>query len=248
VAAIRCDIDQAKKYLQGMMHAEEAAAFEKNLESDPQFREEFDFNRELLESMRIHYKATLKEKLHNLEGASVLHKQSSIKSTKIFRIAGMAAAIALAITLGYGLLFNPTDPQATFEQYYSPYYNVLDGAERSIENESGDLAMRLYDQQRYEEAVKVFDTALTKDPDNINLQFYKALSLMSIGQADSAIVQLKQVLENTQDPWYEPARWYLGLAYLQSGDVSQAKGIFTAIMASDDSYSERAGELLETLN
>lgn len=230
------------------MSAEEAAVFENNLATDPLFREEFDYNKDLLDSMRIHYKSALKHKLQKLEAVSVVPSQKKTSSRRIFKRVGMAASIALAITLGYVLLFNRTDPQAIFVQYYAPYYNVLDGTERSMEDERGDLAMRLYDQQRYEEAVKVFDTALTKNPDNINLQFYKALSLMSIGQADSAIVQLQQVLENTQDQWYEPARWYLGLAYLQSGQVNQAKGIFIAIKASDDSYSERAIEILEALD
>ena len=246
VAAIRCDIDETKRYLQGKMSAEEAAAFEKNLKTDPQFREEFDFNKDLLESMRIHYKSVLKDKLVSLEKPAE-GSQKKGGQRRFFQITSIAAAVALMIALTYGLLFNPVDPQAIFDQYYSPYYNVLDGTERSAGNVSGDLAMRLYEQQQYEEALLVFREAIRQNPDNTSLSFYKALSHLSVEQADSAIVDLNQVVNEPEDQLQEPARWYLGLAYLQRGDVGQAKEIFTTIEAADDSYSERASEILKAL-
>jgi tetratricopeptide (TPR) repeat protein len=247
VAAIRCDIDETKRYLQGKMSAEEAAAFEKNLETDPQFREEFAFNKDLLESMRIHYKSVLKDKLQSLE-YSAEDSQKKGGQRRFFQITGMAAAIALVVAVGYGLFFTPSDPQGVFDQHFTPYYNVLGGTERSAGNVSGDLAMRLYEQQQYEEALVIFREAIRQHPDNTSLLFYKALSHLSVAQADSAIVDLNQVVNEPEGQLQEPARWYLGLAYLQKGDVRQAKEIFAIIKASADSYSERAGEILEALD
>lgn len=229
------------------MSAEEAASFEKNLKDDPQFREEFDFNKDLLESMRIHYKSVLKDKLVNLEKPNEGSSKKSGKN-RFFQITGIAAVVALMIALSYGLFFNPVDTQAVFEEYYSPYYNVLGGAERSVDNVNGNLAMRLYEQQQYEEALLVFREAIHQNPDNPSLPFYKALSHLSVEEADSAIADLTRVVNQTEAPLQEPARWYLGLAYLQKGDTKKAKELFKEIEASGDSYSERASEVLEAIN
>lgn len=228
------------------MSAEEAAAFENNLETDPQFREEFDFNKDLLESMRIHYKSVLKDKLQSLEEPAE-DSQKKGNQRRFFQITGIAAAIALLLAVGYGLFFTPSDPQGIFEQHFTPYYNVLNGTERSAGNVSGDLAMRLYEQQQYEEALVVFREAIRQHPDNTGLLFYKALSHLSVTQSDSAIAALNQVVNEPEGQLQEPARWYLGLAYLQKGDVGQATEMFTTIKASGDSYSERASEILEAL-
>lgn len=247
MAAIRCDIDQTRRYLQGKMSAEETASFEKNLKTDPQFREEFDFNKDLLESMRIHYKAVLKDKLQHLEEATD-QPQKKTGQRHFFRITGIAAAIALLVAVGYGLFFTSSDPQAVFDQYYTPYYNVLEGTERSAGNASGDLAMRLYEQQRYEEALPVFGEAVSQNPNNTSLLFYKALSHLSVGQADAAVMDLNQVVNKPDEQLEEPVRWYLGLAYLQKGDTEKAAAVFKEIEASGDSYSERAKEILEALD
>lgn len=229
------------------MSAEEAAAFEKNLETDPQFREEFDFNKDLLESMRIHYKSVLKDKLQSLE-ESAKDSQKKGGQRRFFQITGIAAAIALVVAVGYGLFFTPSDPEGVFEQHFTPYYNVLNGTERSAGNVSGGLAMRLYEQQQYEEALVVFREAIRQHPDNTGLLFYKALSHLSVEQADSAIVDLHRVVNQPEGQLQEPARWYLGLAYLQKGDTEKAKALFEEIETSGDSYSDRAKEVLEAIN
>lgn len=246
MAAIRCDIDQTRRYLQGKMSTEETAMFQKNLETDPQFREEFDFNKDMLESMRIHYKSALKDKLQSLEKPAE-GPQKKGGQRRFLQMSGIAAAVALMIGLAYAFIFNTIDTQAVFDEYYSPYYNVLEGTERSVENVSGNLAMRLYDQQQYEEAILVFEEAISQDPNNVHLLFYKALSHLSIDQAEAAIAALKQVLNDPGNQLQEPARWYLGLAYLQNDDVEQAEEIFLSIKASGDSYSERASTILEAL-
>jgi len=229
------------------MSAEEVEAFEQKLKTDPQFREDFEYNRDLLESMRIHYKSALKNKLKQLDApADDPYKKAGTR--RFFQVTGIAAAIALLVGVGYALFFTSSDTQALFEQYYSPYYNVVDGSERSAGDVSGELAMRLYDQQRYEEALLVFKEAISRNPENHRLLFYKAMSHLSISQTDTAIANLQEVMNKPEERLHEPARWYLGLAYLQQGNVDKAKEIFATIESSNDSYSQRAGEILNALN
>lgn len=224
---------------------EEAADFEKNLE-DPQFREAFEFNKDLLDSMRIHYRSELKNKLKSLDDGMV---PSIAKSTnKRFYMIGVAAAIVFIVASTLVFLFDQTDHQELFSEYYSPYYNVLDEAERSLDGEGEDLAMRLYDQRKYEEAITVFEEAIQNNPNSEALRFYQALSYLSIGQADSAIVQLSPIASASQARFREPARWYLGLAYLRRDDLKEAEAIFKSIVDDGDSYSDRAKEILEALD
>jgi Tfp pilus assembly protein PilF len=245
VATQKCDIDLAKKYLQVKMSAEESASFEKNLASDPQFREDFEFNKDLLDSMCIHYKSVLKGKLQDLE-VSEDKPGKQLKQRYFFRLSGIAAALALMIVAVYTLWFNQPDAQEVFNQYYTPYYNIMDGAERSVDNESGHLAMRLYDQKQYKEALQVFREAIAQNPEDTVLVFYKALSHLSIAQTDAAMVDLKMVSESNHE-LHEAAQWYLGLAYLQKGDATNAKQLFENIKNSDSSYREQANQILGDL-
>lgn len=248
MTAIRCDIDETKRFLQGKMNADEATAFQQNLETDPQFREEFDFNKDLLESMRIHYKSVLKGKLQNLEDSEETPAPKKTKQRSFWQISSIAAAIALLFVIGYALLFNRADTESVFDQYYSPYYNVLDGTERSVGNENTDLAMRLYDQQRYEEALLVFEEAITQNPQNTGLLFYKAISHLSLEQPDSAIATLNHIVNQPDNQFQEPAQWYLGLSYLQKGNTEKAKTQFETIESSNNSYSDRARNILDALH
>ena len=229
------------------MEADEVRRFEEGLRNDAQFREEFDYNKELLESMQMHYKSALKDKLRALEDTAPAPFRKKASTWPTYKLAGIAAAVTILMALGYGLFFNQPDPQRTFAQYYSPYYNVLEGTERSGNTTRGSLAMRLYDQQRYEEAARVFDRVVRQLPNNSAFRFYAALSQMSAGQADAAITNLQQVLKNPQDQWHEPARWYLGLAHLQQGDTEKARELLQAIAASESSYRRQAREVLDAL-
>lgn len=242
----QCDMDQTRRYLQGRMKADELRAFEEQLKTNAPFREEFEFNKDLLESMHIHYKNRLKDKLRSLDQSSA--GKAFPHSGWYYKWAGIAAALLVVAISSYWFFFLRTNTQAIFDQYYTPYYNVLDGAERSVDGDYGNLAMRLYDQERYEEALPVFERAIAQEPDASMLLFYKALAHLSTGQADAAIVHLEKVMAQTDFRLKEPARWYLGLAFLHKGDTAAAKNIFEEIAATHDSYSERAKEILEALH
>ncbi len=242
----RCDMDQTSKYLQGKMQAEEKEAFEQLLNTDALFREEFEFNRDLLESMRIHYRSRLKGRLQDLEQAAV---PTAFRQRRVYYwVSGMAAAVLLVIVTSYWFFFLRTNPQLVFDQYYTPYYNVLEGTERSMSGNQGELAMRLYDQKRYEDAIPVFEQAIARQPNAPFLLFYKGLSHLSIKQADSAIVNLEKVRSRADFRLIEPAQWYLGLAYLQKGEIETAESVFEEIANSQGSYSDRASDILKAIH
>ena len=240
-----CDIDETKRYLQGKMTAEESAHFEDNLVNDPQFRQDFEFNKDLLESIRTHFGNELKNKLKEVDEN---HSARQSRSRFFIPVIGIAATVSILVFFFIKIVINTTDYQVLFDQYYSPYYNILGESERSVNKEDGNLAMRLYDQKRYEEAIRVFDNLIEQDPDNSAFRFYKALSHLELDQTASAIESLKMVVNKSDKRFEEPARWYLGLAYVNAEEIEKAKETFRDIIANESSYSERAVEILNRIN
>lgn len=237
-------IEEVKNYLEGKMTAQETADFEDRMARDPAFAQEVQLNRELLESMNLHFKSKVKRQLQKEDNKVVgLQRKKWISN----RVLAMAASLALIAVATYFLIFKGVDPAQLFDQYHTTYYNVVDGSVRSGTPESAQMAFRRYDQGDFQGAAQSFETLTDEHPDNLDYYLYQGLSYLEIGETERAVAALKKVLADQASSWAEPAEWYLGLTYLRSGNKKQAKQTFSQIVAEGNSYSERAEEILKKL-
>lgn len=139
------------------------------------------------------------------------------------------------------------DHHELFKEYFSPTSNDL------VKTNTGEAtqrlneqAFRLYDQQRYDQALILFDELLKgqKDP---NLLFYKGNTLLILGQYQSAL-QIFQTMPEGHGR-YLSSQWYAGLASLKLGQLTQAK-IHLNLVANNEQATNRskARQLLRSLN
>lgn len=239
-------IEEVRKYLQGSMTPEEVIQFEDRMDKDPAFAEEVQLNRELLESMSHHFKGKLKERLKH-EDKKVVFLGDKRGKPIWKRVLVMAASVALIAFASYFLFYGGPNNQELFDQYHTTYYNVVEGSTRSGDVPKATEAFKQYDQGDFKTAAESFGSLISQDPSNLDWIFYLGLANLEIQESDEGIDAFEKILEASTNEWLEPARWYLGLAYLQAGKIKNAKETFQQIASDGNSYSERAEKLLGKL-
>lgn len=111
-----------------------------------------------------------------------------------------------------------------------------------------DSAMIKYDKQDYGGAVKDFERTLKQNPNNEKALFYSAVSYMSLGETDKALVNLNKILANKNSKYYEDAQWYSSLAYIKNNDMKNARMNLIPLQNNEKSkYKKQADETLEQI-
>ena len=236
------DIELVKNYVNGTLSEEQRQQIEAHIAGDPGYAHEFNQLKEIVESITLFHRGELKKKLQREDE----QKTASLPARSNRRWWAMAASIVLIAVSGYLLFFIDPSPQEVYEDFYRPYYNVLSSGERSPDQTELD-AVGLYEQGQYEKALEVFERQLTAEPDNWGLVFYQGLNFLALERSEEAINNLEKVTNSSQIVLAEPAQWYLGLAYLQAGNLDQAKSVFSAIQNGTGTYQQKASEILQEL-
>jgi tetratricopeptide (TPR) repeat protein len=81
-------------------------------------------------------------------------------------------------------------------------------------------ALQLVSIGQTEQAIAIYDTLLSHDPNNIHLMYNKAYTLKLAHQIDQAIVIYKNII--AYSPEYEQAKFGLAMSYLLKGDFDNA--------------------------
>ena len=135
--------------------------------------------------------------------------------------------------------------------------------DRIPENPNGllDDAFFYYASGQYESAVTAIDSALTKTTTRGNdtftpltgfyASYYKALSLMSLGNTAAAIPLLQQALQQSPAEMLSiKAQWYLSLAYLKEEKTPDAAKTLQLLINNPaaGAYKSRAQKILSGIN
>lgn len=163
---------------------------------------------------------------------------------KTLRIGAMAALVVVFAAISWWA-FRPVTPEKLFEQYFSPYSNILttkgSGAEKLAQG------LLFYDLKMYDSAVAYFSHALPYDTLNQDVRFYLANALLASGKAIEAIPLFVSLQISPECKYCYPARWLLGLAWLKADNPENAKQVFGQIVNEPNFYSGKAEEILKKL-
>ena len=171
------------------------------------------------------------------------------------RLYAVAAALLLLVALGWWWSQRqPTfDPEAVYAAAFEPYANDLTDRRMGDDDPATDPAGRTlaaaslnYDRGDYAGAADSFARVLNLEPAPAPpvVRLYYGISLLAADRAQTA-APILEALRN--DPEYgNPATWYLALAWLRQGQISDARTTLNAIPA-DSPFRSRADRLLEQL-
>ena len=214
-------------YFSGQLSEAERKQFDTFLESDTDFRNEFEFQKSVEQAVISREHVKLKGQLQAVE--------NNINKTKTLKTWWLVAA-SIAILIVSGLYFYKTDysNKALFANYYQTPKNIVHPIVRNG-NQQDDLtnAFIAYQKEDYSTAQKLFSSLYDTKQESF-LLFYEGIALMELSQTDLAIQTLEEHIKYN-DVVSHKTNWYLALAYLKKGEVPKAKEIFKVI--SDDTMT-----------
>jgi len=226
--------DLIEKYFADTLSNEERILFDKLLQNDQAFKEEFVFQKELKQSIAHQQRETIKRTLQGFEDN--LNRKKVIS----FKYWLAAASVMLILTLGYFAFnkYTASQPEKLFTSNFSPYENVVHPTVRNSNNASIESkAFSAYDGGSYYKAINLLNSVENKEADYI--RFYKAMCFLALDKNQEAIDLLLPIATSPNESsdkykWRAKANWYLGLAYLNNNETDRAKSQFNVVINHPD--------------
>lgn len=158
-----------------------------------------------------------------------------------------AAAIVSAFIL-IKTLVPSYNPEKLFNSYYEPM-SIVSPVTRSFnaeESENYFSGIERYKFGDYKSAEVDFSKAMLQNESAIGPRFFLGITNLALGNYDYSINLLSDA---TSHPWEynKDAKWYLGLAYLKTGEKEKALGCFEFLAKTPGYYRQRAEEILRHL-
>ena len=244
--------DLIDRYFENSLSPREQKLFNDLLQDNSEFKEEFQFQKDLKKVIASKQQEDLKSTLIEIESRA---QKSSILMIlpKKWMIAASLLILASIGTWGVKSVYFPSN-EAIYADYFEPSRNTVQPVVRGENlNTIEYRAFVAYEAQNYHKAINLFNSV--KNPDVAYIDFYKALSYLALNKSEEAIELLKPLsyknsLAGKSEGFDKKARWYLALAYVNMDDEENAIMELTLIMndASSDYKKVAANEILDFLN
>ncbi|WP_394750108.1 tetratricopeptide repeat protein [Spongiimicrobium salis] len=233
-----------KYFLEGL-NGTEAGVFEKWLEEDVDFKEQFEFEKAVRQTIQSRERETLKSKLKHLE--TEIEAEQEEKSFP-WKFLGIAAS--MVVVLGFVAYFFTANGNSDAAQLYATHYKTYPNTVFAITRSNGEdtqerRAFVAYEANKHDEAIRLFE-AIRKQEPRAYIDFYLAQSYLSIGNTDKA-KSLFEKQSRSGGQFNEEALWYLGLVYLAENDVENAKSVFEELIKKKGYKQQEAVALLQKL-
>jgi len=174
-------------------------------------------------------------------------RKSAVRRIIASYVLPAAAAITGAVFLIRSIL--PSyNPDKIFNRYYEPLYTVST-VTRGLNNNGSDnftSALESYRDGNYEAAASGFSKSLQEETASLTPGFFLGITQIALENYDQAVRLLEGVTDQKSE-LTKDARWYLGLAYIKTGNKMKASECFELLAQSPGFYSERSEKILRRL-
>jgi TolA-binding protein len=175
-------------------------------------------------------------------------KRSASGRFLIIRYSSLAAAAVIGAVFLIRALLISGDTQKLFSKYYEPF-NAVSDITRGISSGgsiSFNRAIENYKSGDYLAAETGFSKAMLNETTSLSPSFFLGITEIQLGNYPGAIDLLGGVASR-QGEYTKEARWYLGLAYLKSGNKLKASECFELLARSPGFYKDRSEKILRRL-
>lgn len=236
------------KFFSNQLTEEQKKTFHQLLETDVEFKAQFEFENDLKHVIKKSKNENLKQKLVGFE-KEINAKDKNKPSKWTFRNWSIAASIALLVGMGW-IAYN-TFSGPDYNELYATNFEAYPNTVYTITRSDGDQSLErdafaAYEASNYEKAVTAF-LDLKNKGGSTHADFYLAQSYLYVGKDQEAIEALKRAILNDME-FRAEAHWYLALAYLKSKDKVKAMATLKDLIENFDYNKERAQTLLKALD
>lgn len=232
-------------YFSNSLTPNEEQLFESLLADDAEFKEQFNFEKNVQRVIKEREREQLKSKLKSFE-SEIKRVEEGDEKTLWFNWK-IAAAVLLFMSagwFGYDALFGVNNLEL-YTSNYDSYPNTVYAITRSdTVNSIERQAFVAYEAQDYNVAITHFSSI--DNPKNY-ISFYKAQTYLQLGDLEKA----KELFnKNTTEasPFITESHWYLALIYLKQNDRVQAKKELKLVLKNPKYKREEAKKLLNNLS
>ncbi|SHJ95235.1 tetratricopeptide repeat protein [Pseudozobellia thermophila] len=235
-------------YFANRLTPEQEKMLDQLLETDSEFKEQFDFENDLKQVIRDKKAKELKSKLIGFED-EIQKERPARKPSLGYRKWAMAASIALLIGLGWlGYnTFSGPDYGGLYDENFQEYPNTVYAITRgeTTDDSLERKAFLAYETNDNVRAVSLFtELKATKNTETVN--FYLAQSFLKNKQPEKAIPLLNEII-GKKGEFAPQALWYGALAYLKTGEEDRAVSLLGDLVADGRYKKAEASALLEEL-
>ncbi len=239
-----------ERYLAGEMDEAEKEWFSKELEGNKDLRKEVDLRRRTDAVLQNQNILNLRSKLAAIEKQRAERPHEISRTGRRSGIKYAAAIALLLITASSILLLQPKRMTGSeiIEKYYRPYEapsTTRSGAFVSLEDYN--TALEYYKIGDFRQAAVYFSKVLDSEPGNMGSALMNGISNYEIKNYPEAEGSFRKVIADDKSYFVDHAQWYLGLCYIQTGEIQKARDQMSIVDKSNSIYSKKARKILRAL-
>lgn len=250
------DLEQLVRYLDGDLNDHEKQQLTEKMSVDTSLGEKLDLikdvDRVIGDRELTNFEECLKEVENTFFNRRIVEEPAPVY--KIKRNYVMRAASIAAILVASLLTFILIQDRLTYshDKLFAMYYEKLpvDFATRSnvLLNDEFTEAIKLYNQNKYKEAIVQFERVIKKDPTNNAAKLFLGICYTELKQYKNAANHFSNIIQQRDPIFEEHASWYLSLCYIKTDNPKQAKSILNNLVNNHSFYTVKASELLKQLH
>lgn len=228
------------KYFEKTLTEKELVEFNKKLETDNEFKAEFEFQKSVQSAIRAKERAEIKNLV------------ASFEKPKQYNGWWKYAAAAVVVIIGGWVVFQQflgkSDTSKLYMSYYQTYPNVIAPNVRGESEETVKTrAFAAYEAGDFLTSAQLFGK-LKEQVSEDYATFYEGISYLEINKPEKTIALFENEKFNSSKTQLENYRqWYLALAYLKTNQKEKAIGLFSKICNSANPQKEKAQEILDNI-
>jgi len=225
-------------YLSGQLDTAQKEAFTNRLHNDLEFKKAFDSYKSTSQFLEGYLKNEEKTKAfkENLKAISTKYFDKKEASKKKFRgINPWYYSIAAAAMLAIGFFITQQFSSPSYENY--AHYGNISLTVRGTDNKLLSQAETAFNNKDYQEAQSYFFQLLKTDTNNMELQLYRAVSLVELNNYSEADSLFNTIIK-TPSVYKNKAIWYLALSKLKQGDYPASLNVLKTLPRDAEDYKE----------
>jgi len=235
-------------YLNNELSGAELASFEEQLNSDADFKQEFEIYKAIESSLSSKFENEEEEKalrntLSKLGSTHIKQENSTKKKGKVISFLNykkLMVAASIALLIGF-FLFNNGEP------VYSDFSNhqALELVVRSDNNEAVVKAQEAFNSKNYKAALKQLTILSETTKNDAEIELYKGICFLELDNYVEADVIFDEI-SSGKSVFANTASWYKALSMLKQQQFEACKYVLQRIPESADEYN-KAQKLLKKL-